>query len=235
MFDEKFLYTGRNLRVVCMHECDVENTSDFNKIYFAQDADKANNQYALFTVGDITDVRYRTGSYYPVAKFYFENAPTVRLSESKIEFMDVEIGKTYTKEVTVTAANLTGDIFVSDPASSDLTVSPSFISKEDAESGNVIVTITLTPSVDSVGEDAIEFITDGGEAVKLPVSWNVTTGIENIESNESCSVEVFDLAGRHVGEITNSGNLTEALRRMVGEGVYLVKTAGKVYKLHIKK
>lgn len=234
-FDEKFLYTGRNLRVVCMHECDVENTSDFNKIYFAQDADKANNQYALFTVGDITDVRYRTGSYYPVAKFYFENAPTVRLSESKIEFMDVEIGKTYTKEVTVTAANLTGDIFVSDPASSDLTVSPSFISKEDAESGNVIVTITLTPSVDSVGEDAIEFITDGGEAVKLPVSWNVTTGIENIESNESCSVEVFDLAGRHVGEITNSGNLTETLRRMVGEGVYLVKTAGKVYKLHIKK
>ena len=234
-FDDKFLYTGHNLRVVCVQECDEENTSDFNKIYFAQDADKANGQYALFTVGDITDVRYRSGSYYPVAKFYFEDAPTVRLSESKVEFLNAEVGKTYTKKVEVKAANLTGDIFVSDPASSDITVSPSFISKEEAESGNAAVTITFAPSTASVGEDAIQFVTDGGEAATLSIIWNVATGIEGVDFGSPRSVEVFDLAGRHIASATILGDPAEALRKTVGEGVYLVKTAGKVYKLNIKK
>lgn len=234
-FSDKFLYTGHNLRVVCLQECDEESTSDFNKIYFAQDADKANDQHALFTVGDITDVRYRTGSYYPVAKFFFEDAPTVRLSESKVEFLGAETGNTYTRKVAVKAANLTGDIFVSDPASSDITVSPSFISKADAESGNAVVTITFTPSEASVGEDAIEFITDGGETVTLPISWDVATGIESVDFSSPRSVEVFDLAGRHVTSATVSGNPAEALRGTVGEGVYIVKTAGKVYKMNIKK
>ena len=234
-FAEKFLYTGNNLRVVCLHECDVENTSDFNKIFFAQDADKANNQYSLLTVGDIGDVRYRTGSYYPVAKFFVEDAPTVRLSENKVEFTKTEVGNTYTKNIALTAANLIGDIIVSDPTSSDITVAPTVISKEMAESGNAVITVTFKPTTSSVGTDAVELFTEGGETITLPISWDVVSGIEDINSTTPYNVEVIDLSGRHIMTTTVLGDLYEALRGKIGEGVYLVKTGNKVYKLNIKK
>ena len=234
-FADKFLYTGNNLRVVCLHECDVDKTSDFNKIYFAQDADKANNQYSLLTVGDVSDVRYRTGSYYPVAKFFVEDAPTVRLSEDKVEFTNAEVGKTYTKKIALSAANLIGDIIVSDPASSDITVAPTVISKDEAESGNAVLTITFKPTVASVGNDVVELFTEGGETITLPISWDVATGIEGIDGTTPYNVEIIDLSGRHIATTTVSGNLYEALRGKIGEGVYLVKTGNKVYKLNIKK
>ena len=234
-FAEKFLYTGNNLRVVCLHECDVENTSDFNKIFFAQDADKANNQYSLLTVGDIGDVRYRTGSYYPVAKFFVEDAPTVRLSENKVEFTKTEVGNTYTKNIALTAANLIGDIIVSDPTSSDITIAPTVISKEVAESGNAVITVTFKPTTSSVGTDAVELFTEGGETITLPISWDVVSGIEDIDSTTPYNVEVIDLSGRHIMTTTVLGDLYEALRGKIGEGVYLVKTGNKVYKLNIKK
>ena len=218
-----------------MHECDVENTSDFNKIFFAQDADKANNQYSLLTVGDIGDVRYRTGSYYPVAKFFVEDAPTVRLSENKVEFTKTEVGNTYTKNIALTAANLIGDIIVSDPTSSDITVAPTVISKEMAESGNAVITVTFKPTTSSVGTDAVELFTEGGETITLPISWDVVSGIEDINSTTPYNVEVIDLSGRHIMTTTVLGDLYEALRGKIGEGVYLVKTGNKVYKLNIKK
>lgn len=230
-FDEKFLYTGQNLRVVCLQEGD--QTASFNKIYFGQDADKANNQYSLYTYDN--DLRYRTGLYYPVAKFYVEEAPTVRLSEQKVEFLDCKVGQTYTKEVSITASNLIGDIIVSDPASADITVAPTVITKDDAEAGNAKLTVTFTPSVSSTGSDAVEIFTEGGENIILPISWDVASGIESIDLSANGEAEVYDLSGRHITTVRMAGNLADELRTAVGQGVYVVKSAGKAYKVNVNK
>lgn len=230
-FTDKFLYTGNNLRVVCLQE--GESTASFNKIFFAQDADKANEQYSLYTYDN--EIRYRTGLYYPVARFSVESAPTVRLSETSIEFKDAEAGKTYTKSVALTAANLIGDVIISDPASSEITISPNVISKADAEAGNSVVTITFAPAAASVGTDAVEIFTEGGEAISLPISWDVASGIENVDFGTACNVEIFDLSGRRITTATVSGNIADALHTAVGNGIYLVKTGDKVYKINVNK
>ena len=87
----------------------------------------------------------------------------------------------------------------------------------------------------SVGNDVVELFTEGGETITLPISWDVTTGIEGIDGTTPYNVEIIDLSGRHIATTTVSGNLYEALRGKIGEGVYLVKTGNKVYKLNIKK
>lgn len=230
-FADKFLYTGNNLRVVCLQE--GESTASFNKIFFAQDADKANDQYSLYTYDN--DLRYRTGLYYPVARFTVESAPTVRLSAANVEFKDAEPGKTYTKTVSLTAANLIGDVIISDPESSEITISPSVISKADAEAGNAVITVTFAPTKATDGSDAVEIFTEGGETISLPISWTITSGIENVDLLTPRDVEVYDLSGRHITTTTVSGRLADALRNTIGKGVYLVKTGDKVYKMNVNK
>lgn len=231
-FDKEFLYTGNNLRVVCVHE--GENFAGFNQIYFAQDADKAAQQYSLYTYDQ--DIRYKTGVYYPVAKFYVENAPTVRLSATACDFGQVEIGKTYTRKLTLSASNLLGDIVVSDPASSELTVTPSVIAKADAEAGAVELTVTLKPSAETTGSDAVELFTDGGETVTLPITWVCGSGVNSVEFDQPTSVEVYDMLGRRVAAATVTGSLRSELGSLpLNRGTYVVKAGNSVYKLQLGK
>lgn len=230
-FDEKFLYTGNNLRVVCMH--DGESFSSFNQIYFGQDADKAKEQYSLYTYDN--DIRYRTGYYYPVAKFFVEDAPTVRLSTSSIDFGTVETGKSYTKTVSLTASDLLGDVIISDPTTSEVAVSPNIIAMEDAAAGNASITVTLTPSTATAGKDEVEIFTEGGETLILPITWQFDGAVEAIVFDAPKSVTVFDVLGRTLLSTEVTGNLSNALKDKLNDGIYVVKAGNEVYKLKIAK
>lgn len=87
----------------------------------------------------------------------------------------------------------------------------------------------------STGADAVEIFTEGGENIVLPITWDVASGIESVELSTPGQAEVFDLSGRHVATATVSGNLSEALRGTLGNGVYVVKAAGKTYKVNVNK
>ena len=237
-FDEKFLYTGGNLRIVCLHDCtEIENISDqasFNKFYFAQDTAKAAQQYCLYTYDN--EIRYNTGRHYPVVSFILEDAPTVRLDVANWEVGNVEVGKTYTKTINVSASGLLGDIIISDPNSSEITLDEQLISMESIQtSGSASITLTLTPTENSTGKDSIEIFTEGGETIEFPITWTLPGSVGSMIFDHPQDVTVFDVLGRHVLDTRIEGNIQTNLEKVLNQGIYIVKAGNNVYKLKINK
>ncbi len=237
-FDEKFLYTGGNLRIVTMHDCtDIDNISDqasFNKFFFGQDLEKAANQYCLYTYDN--ELRYNTGRHYPVVTFVLEDAPTVRLDAESWEAGSVEVGQTYTKTVTITASSLLGDIIISDPSSNEVTIDRQLIERNEIEgTGYAAFTLTLTPSESTSNGDFIEIFTEGGETITFPINWHVPGSVGSMVFDQPRDVNVYDVLGRKVLDTRIEGNLQSSLQQVLNQGIYVVKAGNDVYKIKVNK
>lgn len=229
-FSETFLYTGGNLRVVCTHDSG-ESQASFNRFFFGQDTEKAKNQYCLYTYDN--EIRYNTERHYPVARLSLDDAPTVKLDVASWEAGVVEAGKTYTKTVTVNASGLVGDIIISDPQTSEVTVEPQFISKDAAASATF--TLTLTPSESSANGDYVEIFTEGGETITFPINWSLQGSVGSLVFDQPRQVSVYDVLGRQVVNTEVEGNLQSALEKVLNQGIYVVKAGNEVYKVKINK
>ena len=235
---EQFLYTGKSLKIACAHSGD-SRTGTLTSIMFANDAELAANTAGLYSFNDNgydPDDRYTAGLFYPVTKFYYADAATLKLDSYEWNNGMSEIGKTYTKEVQLTADALIGDIFVSDPMTSAVDVEPKFISKEEIEANGGVakLTFTLKPEDTLTKEDKVEIFSEGAGTIEFRVAWDVTGGgIESIVFAVPTEIAVYDLSGRYVKSEIIEGSLMEGLRSL-DRGVYVVKADGKAFKVGIK-
>lgn len=178
---EAFVYDGSNLRVRLKAVSD--KTSDY--WYFGCDGTRrvaalirmAGDEAGLSKCSYETDNLRRTIAYYPVVKITAADETTMdaRINLASYSWLQDEavIGKTYTKEIKLTATGATGDIVLSTPNNSAVTVSPSKISEAEAQAGAVI-TVTLAPTnlEDAYASFMISPAT--ADAIEFPVFWKAS-------------------------------------------------------------
>ncbi len=123
------------------------------------------------------------------------DSPKVTTSISSLEFAPLLQGQSAQQAFTLSAENLTGALSLSS-TSSHFAVSPSVISKDDAEAGGAVVTVTFKPTAGGSLSGDIQITTDGmdtpakvavsgvAQAVTVPMSYamasnNLYDGIYN--------------------------------------------------------
>ena len=87
-------------------------------------------------------------------------APSLIVSETSIDFGTISVGATDTRTFTVQGSGLSGKVNISSN-NSELTVSPSSISRSKANSGAQTVTLTLTPTAAGSGSATVTLTSSG--------------------------------------------------------------------------
>ena len=97
--------------------------------------------------------------------------PTLTVSSNYINFGNVSVDATATRTFTVSGVSLTGNVTLSSN-NAQLTVSPSSITKANAEAGNQTVTMTLTPTAATIGTAKVTVASQDATSKTVSVSWN---------------------------------------------------------------
>lgn len=95
--------------------------------------------------------------------------PAITVTPNALAFEgNSNIGETYTKELVIKGANLTGDITVATTA--ELSAAATTITKAEAEAGYTL-TVTLAPTSLETNTGTITLTSEGADTVEVPVSW----------------------------------------------------------------
>lgn len=125
-------------------------------------------------------------------------APSLIVSEMSIDFGTISVGATDTRTFTVQGSGLSGKVNISSN-NSELTVSPSSISRSKANSGAQTITLTLTPTAAGSGSATVTLTSSGATSKTVTVTWTATSGGGGGGGGDS---EVVELPGT-----VNKGNV----------------------------
>lgn len=171
--------------VVAEEECS-ESLADVRGIELRQ----GSSSVAKTPVAVIDEVRVVStwNEIFTPAKADAVETPEITITDMSVDFGKVYKGLTYTKTINVKGKNLKGDISLSSPVSSEVTVSATTVAKADAESENGCdVVLTLTVDNTAMTSDKIVYAADGAQSRTQIVEWRP---IETIAVNSF--KELFD-------------------------------------------
>lgn len=109
-------------------------------------------------------------------------------------------GKQYTAIINVKGSNLNGDITIDGPASNDISLSTTTISKANAESlSGYNLIVTLTPNDEGMHNDQLVLKSDEANSVTVPIVWftlapTEVTQLTNITEQEDYTT-IYKVAG----------------------------------------
>ena len=153
----------------------------------------------------------------------------VDIVPTTVDFGGVVIGNTYQRDITVRATAITHDILLSQPTTSEVALSTSVITPDEAANG-ATVTVTLIPSVlDAENAEFILSCDDFDQPITVNVLWKAFSGIDAVEFASPTDVVVCDIQGRVLVNRT-----VMSLREVIDilePGIYVLRADGNAYKL----